>query len=221
MIRRPPRSTLFPYTTLFRSARAVVVRQDEPVRGDERGRAVGREAERAEPGARQPGRVGPEGVGLLEVVERRVVEGPHLPGIEAPGAHRGGVEDDGAGRGRGGGDPYAGGAGGKACGGCHGREHERESHVAKPRALKGQPWPATGGRRKGLRGLPSPTPFRIEKVMPQPHAKEDPICPSLVCPMSPGTPFSSASSSTASSGSRATSAACSGSSPSTRRARTS
>ena len=33
-------------------ARAVVVRQDEPVRGDERGRAVGREAERAEPGAR-------------------------------------------------------------------------------------------------------------------------------------------------------------------------
>src|SRR5256886_11039593 len=40
--------------------------------------------------------------------------------------------------------------------------------------------------------------------MPQPRAKEDPICPSFVCPMSPGTPFSSASSSTASSGSRAT-----------------
>src|SRR2546429_6762082 len=28
MIRRPPRSTLFPYTTLFRSRVAVVVRQD-------------------------------------------------------------------------------------------------------------------------------------------------------------------------------------------------
>src|SRR3712207_8982240 len=27
MIRRPPRSTLFPYTTLFRSQRAAVVRQ--------------------------------------------------------------------------------------------------------------------------------------------------------------------------------------------------
>src|SRR3712207_8917393 len=31
MIRRPPRSTLFPYTTLFRSARAVQVLQEEQV----------------------------------------------------------------------------------------------------------------------------------------------------------------------------------------------
>src|SRR2546426_8589253 len=30
MIRRPPRSTLFPYTTLFRSRRAVPQRQREP-----------------------------------------------------------------------------------------------------------------------------------------------------------------------------------------------
>src|SRR3712207_7982851 len=29
MIRRPPRSTLFPYTTLFRSARVVVLDRDE------------------------------------------------------------------------------------------------------------------------------------------------------------------------------------------------
>src|SRR2546425_5274175 len=29
MIRRPPRSTLFPYTTLFRSARHLVDRQDD------------------------------------------------------------------------------------------------------------------------------------------------------------------------------------------------
>src|SRR3712207_7167008 len=28
MIRRPPRSTLFPYTTLFRSGRAALVRED-------------------------------------------------------------------------------------------------------------------------------------------------------------------------------------------------
>src|SRR3989475_709251 len=131
MIRRPPRSTLFPYTTLFRSARAVVVRQDEPVRGDERGRAVGREAERAEPGSRQPGRVRPEAVGLLEVVEWRGVEGPHLPRVEAPGAERGGVEDDRGGRGCRGGDAYAAGAGGEARGGCHGGEHEQESHGRK------------------------------------------------------------------------------------------
>src|SRR3712207_8093743 len=44
MIRRPPRSTLFPYTTLFRSARAVVdVAAGVLVR-----RAVGHEPERVE-----------------------------------------------------------------------------------------------------------------------------------------------------------------------------
>src|ERR1039458_5713818 len=31
MIRRPPRSTLFPYTTLFRSTQAVTWRTDSPV----------------------------------------------------------------------------------------------------------------------------------------------------------------------------------------------
>src|SRR3712207_6968489 len=42
MIRRPPRSTLFPYTTLFRSQREVRRRryqQDEQQRRGERGRA--------------------------------------------------------------------------------------------------------------------------------------------------------------------------------------
>src|SRR3712207_7803870 len=34
MIRRPPRSTLFPYTTLFRSARAVAVRVGDGDAGD-------------------------------------------------------------------------------------------------------------------------------------------------------------------------------------------
>src|SRR2546427_4987353 len=37
MIRRPPRSTLFPYTTLFRSERQAVIHEREPRRG------VGRE----------------------------------------------------------------------------------------------------------------------------------------------------------------------------------
>src|SRR5256885_4109616 len=32
MIRRPPRSTLFPYTTLFRSSRFLAVAVDQPVR---------------------------------------------------------------------------------------------------------------------------------------------------------------------------------------------
>src|SRR5438093_8390799 len=43
MIRRPPRSTLFPYTTLFRS------RSDRPALGRSRGRSLGarRRAERA------------------------------------------------------------------------------------------------------------------------------------------------------------------------------
>src|SRR3712207_8402305 len=37
MIRRPPRSTLFPYTTLFRSHGAKHVRRAEPARGVEAG----------------------------------------------------------------------------------------------------------------------------------------------------------------------------------------
>src|SRR2546422_8690836 len=35
MIRRPPRSTLFPYTTLFRSERAEGPARDLPARGDQ------------------------------------------------------------------------------------------------------------------------------------------------------------------------------------------
>src|SRR5688572_32148396 len=42
MIRRPPRSTLFPYTTLFRSVREHPIRRGDPVVGEcvERGEAV-------------------------------------------------------------------------------------------------------------------------------------------------------------------------------------
>src|SRR3712207_8477188 len=49
MIRRPPRSTLFPYTTLFRSAAAA-----EPARG----RARRREPDRADRGGRRRRRGG-------------------------------------------------------------------------------------------------------------------------------------------------------------------
>src|SRR5690349_22849529 len=50
MIRRPPRSTLFPYTTLFRSHRSRGLRPDDQ-RGPDRGRP------RAADGARHRGRV--------------------------------------------------------------------------------------------------------------------------------------------------------------------
>src|SRR3989442_10233551 len=50
MIRRPPRSTLFPYTTLFRSVRAGVRRRD---RGGEAAFARGRNA-RAHRGSGSP-----------------------------------------------------------------------------------------------------------------------------------------------------------------------
>src|SRR2546423_11603498 len=51
MIRRPPRSTLFPYTTLFRSRGAVGGRRDHPLPQPPRGAALG-------PGAAGAGRAG-------------------------------------------------------------------------------------------------------------------------------------------------------------------
>src|SRR5437899_8178262 len=54
MIRRPPRSTLFPYTTLFRSIGAVDHDSDQPGEGGVRARSA---AGVAVPGA-GPGRVG-------------------------------------------------------------------------------------------------------------------------------------------------------------------
>src|SRR3712207_8472053 len=64
MIRRPPRSTLFPYTTLFRSQEDVVVdaQRDEEDEDEQRERAVGGadvdspvEDERADPQRRAEG----------------------------------------------------------------------------------------------------------------------------------------------------------------------
>src|SRR2546430_8776866 len=55
MIRRPPRSTLFPYTTLFRS-RGVLQRHDRGKPGDlARGRAAGRGWVRLHPGQERRG----------------------------------------------------------------------------------------------------------------------------------------------------------------------
>src|SRR3712207_7754432 len=68
MIRRPPRSTLFPYTTLFRSAHRAVealhgdrARDDDPERGD------GEQARRARDRVVDPG--GDAGVALVGVGE--------------------------------------------------------------------------------------------------------------------------------------------------------
>src|SRR3712207_7254111 len=62
MIRRPPRSTLFPYTTLFRSPEARRAHQaaERPVRVRQAGQGGGgqavRQALRGVPPARRPGR---------------------------------------------------------------------------------------------------------------------------------------------------------------------
>src|SRR2546422_11706922 len=47
MIRRPPRSTLFPYTTLFRSERVAPLRADHGAERVQRGVHVARDARRA------------------------------------------------------------------------------------------------------------------------------------------------------------------------------
>src|SRR5688572_31003679 len=51
MIRRPPRSTLFPYTTLFRSLRAGRNRRGAVVPGRRRGAAAARRTDRPQPAA--------------------------------------------------------------------------------------------------------------------------------------------------------------------------
>src|SRR3712207_7807472 len=56
MIRRPPRSTLFPYTTLFRSSACFVARTTPRTLRDEALTDERREARREDlPGLRQPG----------------------------------------------------------------------------------------------------------------------------------------------------------------------
>src|SRR5437867_9865400 len=72
MIRRPPRAALFPYTTLFRSARGGLDRG--------RGRAAAARRGRRAPGRRVVGRLPGGG-------------GPRRAGLGAPPARRGGESD--------------------------------------------------------------------------------------------------------------------------------
>src|SRR3712207_7457209 len=65
MIRRPPRSTLFPYTTLFRSDRAAAyVRCDDRLANHDRRSLGGPSASPAPPSAALRGPVRGDGVGL-------------------------------------------------------------------------------------------------------------------------------------------------------------
>src|SRR3712207_8513720 len=60
MIRRPPKSTLFPYTTLFRSAPRGAARPAPPVRRADGGRAQGRAGQGPLRLVPRPGRRGPQ-----------------------------------------------------------------------------------------------------------------------------------------------------------------
>src|SRR5262245_62601166 len=60
MIRRPPRSTLFPYTTLFRSAHARAAQEGAPGRAAP-GRGAPRPGARAAPGGAREAEREPEG----------------------------------------------------------------------------------------------------------------------------------------------------------------
>src|SRR3712207_7453481 len=77
MIRRPPRSTLFPYTTLFRSLQEGLARDDhrEPARrgpGGQRGRVVA-----GQPGDPEP--PGVDGDGELPGTQPRQPPGKRVP----------------------------------------------------------------------------------------------------------------------------------------------
>src|SRR2546425_9770544 len=81
MIRRPPRSTLFPYTTLFRSVFAMVI----PVlgeRGDREGALPVQLGEQPQHGGRIPGEAVPDD-------GRRRRQGHHVLAGEAPPPPRG------------------------------------------------------------------------------------------------------------------------------------
>ena len=67
--------------------RAVMVGQHKPVGGNEGGRAAG-DAQRSQPGAAEPHGIRCDAVRLLQVVDGRILEGPHAPVVEATGSHR-------------------------------------------------------------------------------------------------------------------------------------
>src|SRR3712207_9454151 len=78
MIRRPPRSTLFPYTTLFRSGADVQVADLEVGHGSSLGR--GRASGRGDGGGLLGGGAGRE---VDEVGERRGLQRPDHPALHA------------------------------------------------------------------------------------------------------------------------------------------
>src|SRR2546429_9722262 len=82
MIRRPPRSTLFPYTTLFRSAR-LAAEADQRARGPDEGRPDAEATRRG--GLRLLDAVGGDVGGVVEPREERRVGGREDLGLEDPG----------------------------------------------------------------------------------------------------------------------------------------
>src|SRR2546429_9193895 len=79
MIRRPPRSTLFPYTTLFRSAR-LAAEADQRARGPDEGRPDAEATRRG--GLRLLDAVGGDVGGVVEPREERRVGGREDLGLE-------------------------------------------------------------------------------------------------------------------------------------------
>src|SRR2546427_12893371 len=85
MIRRPPRSTLFPYTTLFRSLQAVDPLRERALDGAEQPLGFLGGELRGEPQGRQTGRVeNLVGVGVADAVEQPRVRERALQRMRLP-----------------------------------------------------------------------------------------------------------------------------------------
>src|SRR5256885_12123300 len=94
MIRRPPRSTLFPYTTLFRSQERQIVKQEAALAEQHRCRVEQKAARRVLPGAGEVGgrerAAGPGGVfgnavdGAQRAADRVVRSEEHTSELQSP-----------------------------------------------------------------------------------------------------------------------------------------
>src|SRR2546427_1913561 len=67
MIRRPPRSTLFPYTTLFRSSQPVIILDGVPISNATRGQAVLSGA----PATNRAADINPDDIEAVDVLDRK------------------------------------------------------------------------------------------------------------------------------------------------------
>src|SRR5256885_6192972 len=85
MIRRPPRSTLFPYTTLFRSVRPhlLVGRRIEILASDAEMAVVGGAADRRDAGS-EDDLLQPRFRGRLQDVARTLRSGEHTSELQSP-----------------------------------------------------------------------------------------------------------------------------------------